>query len=398
MGGTAAGTPWRLQVQAGPRPRNGCPIDVPAAERMADGPYVLTADEGPPVPAWCSGGRLLAVLPQLAAGETRSYTAEARPAGAWRPGGATAEVALTPADDGAAIEVAIGGAAFATLRLRAGPKPFLHPVRAPGGLSVVRGWPVAPREGDSTDHPHHRGAWVGHGDVNGADTWEERPGRAGSISVESVRATSGPGCAEVRCALSWRRADGEAVGTEDRLYRFWGCGGQAYLWDQESVFEGAGGGPLRFGDTKEGALCGVRVATGMEGSAGGRITTAEGARGEQEAWGSAAGWCDYSGEPAEGGAGGPTVGVAIFSHPANPAQPARWHVRDYGLMTCNPFALSHYFPRQGRRGDWEIPAGVPATFRFRVCVHRDGAEGAQVARRYGDWAFPPRSRWLPAGA
>jgi hypothetical protein len=338
------------------------------------------------VPAQVWQGRFLAVLPHLAAGEEREYALEAAPP----------EAAVAIARKEAAVGVRVHGEPFTTLHLTGAPKPFLHPLLSPGGVCVVRGWPVGPGSGDSTDHPHHRGAWVGHGDVNGMDAWEERPDRLGRIAVDAAECASGPVCGHVRLALRWLLPDGRAVAAERRLYRFWAVDGQARLFDQESVYSGIDGGAVRFGDTKEGALCAIRVATGMEGKAGGRITTAEGAIGEREAWGSAAGWCDYSGEPA--GAGGRTVGAAIFDHPDNPLHPTRWHVRDYGLLTANPFALSHYFPRSGRRGDWEIPAGGSATFRFRVCVHTDGAEAAAIARRYADWAFAPRARWSRAGA
>ena len=383
---------WRLHVQAGPRLRLQLPLDVEAPAGTPDGAWRLAGDGGA-VAAQVWNGRLLTVLPHVPAQAERTYRLE--------PGESPEAVAVATA--GGSVAVRIGGADFTVLRLDAAPKPFLHPLLAPGGTSVVRGWPVEPAPGDTRDHPHHRGAWVAHGDVNGMDAWEERADRLGRIVVDAVECASGAVCGHVRLALRWLDPQGGAVAAERRTYRFWGADGQARLLDQESVYAGLAGEGVRFGDTKEGALCGVRVAEGMQGAAGGRISTAEGALGEREAWGSAAGWCDYSGVPvaarAAGGAqAGEAVGVAIFDHPHNPLHPTRWHVRDYGLMAANPFALSHYLPGLGRRGDWEIPAGGAATFRFRLCVHRGEAAEAEVARRYADWAFAPRCRWVRAEA
>ncbi len=41
-------------------------------------------------------------------------------------------------------------------------KPFLYPIRTVSGKVISRGWPVEPRDGDSTDHTWHRGFWYGH--------------------------------------------------------------------------------------------------------------------------------------------------------------------------------------------------------------------------------------------
>lgn len=387
--GTSEGTPrttdgWRLRVEAGPRPHRDAAVVCPAPEGLPDGAYRLLA-AGESWPAQIASGEFLAVLPALEAGEARAFELQAA---------GSAEPAVRAARRSGAVEVTLGDEPLTTLRLEGAPKPFLHPLLAPGGVSVVRGWPVAPLEGDSHDHPHHRGLWIGHGDCNGMDAWEEHAERLGRIEVGELACLSGPVCATVRCDLRWLAPGGRPAALEQRLHRFWALDGQVRLLDVESTYSGPRGAWVRFGDTKEGALCGVRVATGMEEGRGGRITTAEGAVGEAEAWGSAAGWCDYSGEPAA--APGATVGVAILDHPSNPLHPTRWHVRGYGLMTANPFALSHYQPRSGQQGDWLLPAGRSATFRFRVLVHQGDAGQAEVARRYADWAFPPRCTWARA--
>ena len=105
-------------------------------------------------------------------------------------------------------------------------------------------------------------------------------------------------------------------------------------------------GPVRFGDTKEGAMLSVRVASSMDADADGTIENAYGGRGETECFGKRAQWMDYAG-PVDGN----TVGVAVFDHPSSFRYPTYWHMRNYGLMHANPFAWREFpgTPRRGRQ-------------------------------------------------
>ena len=123
----------------------------------------------------------------------------------------------------------------------------------------------------------------------------------------------------------------------------------------------------------------------MKGKSAGVITTATGERGEAEAWGKRAAWCDYSGLVE-----GDLVGVAIFDHPTNFRHPTYWHVRDYGLMTANPFGLSHFLGDPERDGSLVVPAGDELTFRYRLYCHGGDARGGYVAEQYLNFAFPPQ--------
>ncbi len=329
-------------------------------------------------------GALLAVIPMLAAGEER--TCDLEPA-------AQPDLAVARRD-GPRIAVAVGGAPVGDLLLEGGTKPYLYPLLLPDGQSVTRRVPPDEAAGDVKDHPHHKGLWVGHGDVNGVDLWADNPRNLGREVVREASCTSGPVTARIALRVDWTGPDGQRVLQERRVYRFWHVGAGARLIDVASTYTAGPGGEARFGDTKEGALCCIRLAAGMEGNRGGLITTSTGARTEAEAWGSAASWCDYSGQPfaADGRTRRPEVGVAILDHPDNPLHPARWHVRDYGLFTANPFALHDYLPRRGLRGDYTVPAGEGATFRYRVYAHAGGAEAADVAGRYADWAWPIQAK------
>src|ERR1700730_11347914 len=46
-------------------------------------------------------------------------------------------------------------------------KPYLWPIRAWSGTVVTRYWPMdKTHEGETKDHPHHRGLWFGQDEVN----------------------------------------------------------------------------------------------------------------------------------------------------------------------------------------------------------------------------------------
>ncbi len=371
---------WDLHLTLdAPRPaaplRCPCPADLPA------GPGRLTGVHGE-VACDVHDGWLHTVLPALPPGPLVWHLVDAS-AG---PSPITAV-----ASDGA-VNLTLAGAPWATLHLNDAPKPYLHPLFAPGGASVVRGWPVAPHPADRTDHPHQRGLWVAHGEINGADLWDEREGRGGRVAVLATRVRPAQTHADVAADLRWDSAAGAPAVSEHRTFRFWALDGDVWLLDVHSEFGGISGGPLHFGDTKEGGLVAVRLAAGLEANRGGRIRTSTGADGEKEAWGRPADWCDCSGTTLETPEAG-EVGVALLSHPSNPTGTMRWHVRAYGLCAANPFALLAYEPAAGRSGAWDAPDGR-ARFAFRVCLHRGDA--SVVSAHWHAWAQPPMCRWRPA--
>src|SRR5437763_16177758 len=50
-------------------------------------------------------------------------------------------------------------------------KPILYPINTVDGITVTRGYPLQPRAGERTDHPHHTGMWLNYESVNGLDFW-----------------------------------------------------------------------------------------------------------------------------------------------------------------------------------------------------------------------------------
>src|SRR5688500_14121795 len=72
-------------------------------------------------------------------------------------------------------------------------KPFLFPINTLDGISVTRGYPIAPKAGERTDHPHHVGLWMNYESVNGLDFWNnstaipaDRKDKYGTIKHDKI--------------------------------------------------------------------------------------------------------------------------------------------------------------------------------------------------------------------
>lgn len=274
-------------------------------------------------------------------------------------------------------------------------RPYFHPVIGPTGKGVTRDFPMTPQtEGTPGrypfDHPHHRSLWIAHGDVNGTDNWSEGPNHATQRHAGFSRLISGPVYGSFDATTEWLDREGRVVMTETRRVTFFNIGEDERLMDVSLRFN-TGSNTVTFGDTKEGGLIAVRVASSMDApdksrpDAPGRIENGYSARNETECWGKRAPWCDYSG-PVEG----ETLGVALMDHPTNPRYPTHWHVRAYGLMTANPFGLHDFYKDPDtHRGDWTIPAYESRNFLYRMLIHQGDATAAQVRERYHDFVNVP---------
>ena len=69
------------------------------------------------------------------------------------------------------VAVTIGGKEFTTYRFaKSLPKPHFFPLKSIDNVMLTR--PIV-GEDFKGDHPHHKGMWFTHGDVNGIDFWKE---------------------------------------------------------------------------------------------------------------------------------------------------------------------------------------------------------------------------------
>jgi len=384
----------RFAVQAGEHDRLACPVSVEAdLGGLMPPPWRLCADAdgGAPVPfqAVSLGGpryRLQWLLARLPARQAASFTLGA---GAGAP--CLAGVDLRRHDG--RIDVDVGGAPFTALNY--GPdwsRPFLHPVIGPYGGPLTRAYPMRTDvPGEKQDHPHHKSLWVAWGDVNGTDNWSEdrKRGHATQVIRAITGSESGPVSGRLTCAVDWLSEQGVKVMEEDREIVVWNTPASGRVLDLTVGFR-ATQGPVRFGDTKEGGICSIRVASSMDASGAGTIVNSYGGTNEAETWGKRAHWCDYYGP-----VNGRTVGIAIFDHPANLRYPTYWHVRDYGLMTANPFGLSHFLNDKARDGSHVLAAGQALTFRYRVYCHAGTTAEGAVAVRYHDFVNPPQVTAAP---
>jgi len=370
----------RMIVEAGPRARHDVPMRVPFGRHKK----AKLADEatGRVVPCQILRGDLCFILDYVAAGEEKAYTVQTGRGSAARAPGVGA------LRKGNTVSFTVGGRPFTDYNFgKQWARPFFHPVIGPDRVQITRNYPIIERvPGETADHPHHKSLWVAHGDLNGVDNWSEGKKHGRQVSKRVKDVVDGPVAAMLRQDLEWVSTRGKKVLDEEREVRVWLSPPDQRILDLSITFR-AKNGKVVFGDTKEGGLCSVRVATSMDGTRGGTLENAYGGIGEAEVWGQRAAWCDYCGP-----VNGKLVGIAIFDTPGNLRYPTYWHARDYGLMTANPFGISHFCPDSGQRGDYTLPANAVMTFRYRIYMHLGDVARGHVRDRFLDYVNPPKVR------
>ena len=297
--------------------------------------------------------------------------------------------------DGDKIAVEIGGQPFTSFYFGAdATKPYLHPLRAPDGTVVTRSYPMEEVDGEQTDHPHHRGVWFSHGEVNGFDFWanevsQRNRGKKGTIALNEIEAVeSGANRGLIRASFNWLDTGGMALLAESRSMTFERIGRDNVV--SFDITLAALVDSVHFGDTKEGTFA-VRMATELEEqhlrakgiARTGKITNADGKSTEANTWGKRSPWVDYAGTLQ-----GKPTGVAIFDHPSNPKFPTYWHVRGYGLFAANIFGEHDFYSDESRDGSITLANGKTLRFRYRVVVHPGRTADANIESKYKAWSRP----------
>lgn len=297
------------------------------------------------------------------------------------------QVKLTPSAD--KIDISIDGKPYSTFYMAGGDvtKPYLWPVRAASGTAVTRAWPmetVAEEAKEKKDHPHQRGIWFAHDNVNGIDFWNneasyKEPPKRGKMILKKVgEVKSGKDHGSLTAVFDWTDRQDHVVLTETRKMTFYS---QKDLRTIDFDITLTSVQKVVWGDGKDGAF-GIRMRPVLDEQGGtGKIVNADGLVGEKQLWGKPSNWCDYSGS-----IGDEKVGVAIFDHPENPSHPVRWHARGYGLFAANPFGLSVFTGDKTQNGAITVEPGKSLHFRYRVVVHPGDVKTVDLPALYAKFA------------
>jgi hypothetical protein len=292
-------------------------------------------------------------------------------------------------------------------------KPVLFPIKTTSGKTITRGYPVAPRLGERTDHPHHLGLWMNYESVNGLDFWNnsdaiapEKKPHYGSIRHLKVVSKEGKkDKAKLETTSQWVDQQGNVLLGETTLFVFTKSGND-YIIDRVSTLE-AKAPEVLFKDVKDGMLA-IRVSRSLEQpskenskyvDAHGNVTTVppsdtkvtgmyvnqEGLTGDN-VWGKRSKWACLNGTE-----DGEAVSIAIIDHPKNIGYPTYWHARGYGLFAANPLGQK-VFSEGKEELNLKLAKGEKAVFRYRIIIHSgstlSAAEIDKQADEFGKILYP----------
>jgi hypothetical protein len=267
-------------------------------------------------------------------------------------------------------------------------KPVLNPLRTASGKVLTRGFPLDPRPGERTDHPHHVGLWFNYGNVNGADFWNNsdanpntaKMGTIAHLKIESAKGGDGKG--ELVVDDEWRLPGDKPLVAERTRFVF-RAGGQERSIDRLTTLR-ALAERVVFNDDKEG-LIGIRVVRSLEhpskepllltdasglptkvpvldnSGVTGHYLSSEGKQGD-DVWGTRGRWVALGGTVE-----GEAVTLLLLDHPKNPGAPTYWHARGYGLFAANPLGQK-IFSQAKEELKFAIEPGKSAEFRYRIVI------------------------------
>ena len=304
------------------------------------------------------------------------------------------EITLSDNTDAKKVDVFVNGKLFTSYLYASDiavlKKTTLYPIIAANGEVVTRGFPLATRANERTDHPHHIGAWFNYGDVNGLDYWgnsnampEEMKDKLGTIRHDKiVTLTNGSESASMSVTSNWLKPDGKTLLEEETTFNFFAEEGKRFI--DRIVTLKAVDEQVVFNDTKEGMFA-IRVARQLEypsdspvslSDAHGKLTdvpvldnsgvnghylSREGIEGT-DVWGKRAKWVALSGMLTNN-----QVTLVIMDEPDNVEYPTYWHARGYGLFAANALG-QHTFSNGKERMNLSLKPSEEVRFKYRIAI------------------------------
>ncbi len=274
-------------------------------------------------------------------------------------------------------------------------KPILFPINTLSGVTVTRGFPIVPREGEPVDHPHHTGMWLNYESVNGLDFWnhstaipfKDRSHYGTIVHDGVVKTEANKTNATLEVTARWINHNENILLRESTRYIF-SVEGENFIIDRITTLD-ALNEDVHFNDVKDG-LFAIRVARELQhrseqpeifiDSKGnpttvpainnkdvtGEYLSSEGLKGNA-VWGTRARWVSLVGI-----IGDEIVSITIIDHPKNIGYPTYWHARGYGLFSANPLGQK-VFSEGKEKLNFMLKKDESVTFRYRVVI-RSGSE------------------------
>jgi hypothetical protein len=270
-------------------------------------------------------------------------------------------------------------------------KPFLFPLNTVDGITVTRGWPIEPRAGERTDHPHHNGLWMNYESVNGLDFWNNstaielsKRSLYGTIRHQSlVDKKMERDKATLIVTANWLHPDGHVLMKEQTTFLF-SVTGTVFSIERIATLTAAKE-EVVFKDVKDGFLA-IRVARELEmpstqedvftdihgnktsvaksaNNAGvtGMYQTSEGVKGDA-VWSTKGRWATLQGRKE-----GREITIGMIDHPTNVGYPTYWHARGYGLFALNPLGRKVFSSGKEDLNFTLKPDGA-VTFKYKVVI------------------------------
>ena len=291
-------------------------------------------------------------------------------------------------------------------------KPVLWPIKTLSGVTITRGYPITPKAGERSDHPHHLGLWMNYESVNGLDFWNnstaiaaDKKPKYGSIRHQKIlNSESKKEKATLETVSNWVNMEGQVLLEEKTTFVF-SKNGNDFIIDRMATLE-AKAAEVIFKDVKDGML-GIRLARQLEQpsnqadkfvDANGNITPVakmdnEGVSGQYQnqegltgdaVWGKRSQWACLQGKKE-----GETITIEIIDHPKNVGYPTYWHARGYGLFAANPLGQK-VFSEGKEELNLTLKQGEKTTFQYRIIVHSGSAlTAAELNQRAADFVKMP---------